>query len=77
MGIFEQVLRTLADIADISNRPGPDIDWEGRYVSAMGAAGRAWGHASRYRRARETVCRRCADLYRAALEMRRAPAPAA
>lgn len=70
MAIPEQILRTLADIADNYNRPGPDIDWEGRYVSAMGVAGRVWGHASKYRRARETVCMRCADLYRTALEMR-------
>ncbi|MDE2803891.1 MAG: hypothetical protein OXN18_01970 [Gemmatimonadota bacterium] len=70
MAIPEQILRTLADIADIDDRSGADIDWEARYVSAMGVAGRVWGHASKYRRARETVCMRCADLYRAALEKR-------
>ena len=69
MAIPEQILRTLADIAD-HDLPEPDIDWEARYVSAMGVAGRVWGHASKYRRAPETVCMRCADLYRAALEKR-------
>ena len=74
MGILEQLVRTVGDILDAGGKASePDIDWEDRYVSAMGVAGRVWGHASKYRRARETVCIRCADLYRAALEKRERP----
>ena len=74
MGILDQLFRTAADVVDGgAQAPEPNIDWEGRYVSAMGVAGRVWGHATKYRRARETVCMRCADLYRTALEKRERP----